>query len=116
MGVLYGSNGDTWGALGNVFDTASGLSFLVFNLLCAPCFAAIGAIKKEMNSRKWTWFAIGYETGLAYAVALVVFQLGSLIAGKTNVPGIIAAAVLILVFIWLLVRPNKYVKNTVKEG
>ncbi len=115
MGVLYGSDGDVWGALGNVFDTASGLSFLVFNLLCAPCFAAMGAIKKEMNSRKWTWFAILYETGFAYAAALVVCQIGKMILGRSNPVGIAAAVILILAFIWLLVRPNKYAVCKTKE-
>ena len=89
-------------------------SFLVFNLLCAPCFAAIGAIKREMNSAKWTWFAIGYECGFAYVVSFVVYQIGSLIAGNGNVAGLIIAFALLAAFIWLLFRPYK--EATVLKG
>ena len=108
MGVLYGG-GETsvWGALAAAFTTASGLSFLIFNLLCAPCFAAIGAIKREMNNRKWTWFAIGYECGFAYVVAFVVYQLGSMFAGQGNIIGTVLAVAVIGAFLWLLVRPYK---------
>ncbi len=107
MGVLYGAEGSAWAALATAFTTAAGLSFLIFNLLCAPCFAAIGAIKREMNNAKWTWFAIGYECGFAYVVSFVVFQLGSAFAGNANVLGCIVAAALIVAFIWLLFRPYK---------
>ena len=86
---------------------ASAYSFLAFNLLCAPCFAAIGAIKREMNSAKWTWFAIGYQCGFAYVVSLVVYQFGSLLAGNGNVPGIVVAALFLAGICYLLFRPNK---------
>ncbi|MBP5669432.1 MAG: ferrous iron transporter B [Lachnospiraceae bacterium] len=107
MGVLYGGEGSAWAALAVAFTTASGMSFLLFNLLCAPCFAAIGAIKREMNNAKWTWFAIGYECGFAYVVSFVVYQLMSLAAGSGNVIGAILAAAVIVAFIWLLFRPYK---------
>ncbi|MCR4597786.1 MAG: ferrous iron transporter B [Acetatifactor sp.] len=107
MGVLYGAEGNTWAALAAAFTTASGMSFLLFNLLCAPCFAAIGAIKREMNNAKWTWFAIGYECGFAYVVSLVVYQLMSIAAGNGNVFGTIVAVAFIVAFIWLLFRPYK---------
>ena len=107
MGVLYGGEGSAWAALAAAFTTTAGLSFLIFNLLCAPCFAAIGAIKREMNNAKWTWFAIGYECGFAYVVSFVVFQLGSAFAGNANILGCILAVALIVAFIWLLFRPYK---------
>ncbi|MBO4914424.1 MAG: ferrous iron transporter B, partial [Oscillospiraceae bacterium] len=107
MGVLYGGEGSAWAALAAAFTTASGLSFLIFNLLCAPCFAAIGAIKREMNNRKWTWFAIGYECGFAYVVSFVVYQLGSAFAGTGNIIGIVLAVAVIIAFGWLLFRPYK---------
>ncbi|MBE6909034.1 MAG: ferrous iron transporter B [Ruminococcaceae bacterium] len=107
MGVLYGGEGSTWAALAAAFTAASGLSFLIFNLLCAPCFAAIGAIKREMNNRKWTWFAIGYECGFAYVVSFVVYQLGSAFAGAGNIVGIVLAVAVIVAFGWLLFRPYK---------
>jgi ferrous iron transport protein B len=83
------------------------MSFLIFNLLCAPCFAAIGAIKREMNSTKWTWAAIGYQCGLAYVVSFVVYQLGSLFAGVGNIAGALLAFATIICFIWLLFRKPK---------
>ena len=82
-------------------------SFLIFNLLCAPCFAAIGAIKREMNSAKWTWFAIGYQCLFAYAIALVVYQLGMLFAGSANVIGVIVAVVVVAFIVYMLARPYK---------
>ncbi|MBR0352378.1 MAG: ferrous iron transport protein B [Oscillospiraceae bacterium] len=82
-------------------------SFLLFNLLCAPCFAAIGAIKREMNSRKWTWFAIGYQCGFAWVTAFIVWQLGRLFAGGANVIGLVLAVVLLGLFIWQLFKPYK---------
>ena len=84
----------------------AGYAFLLFNLLCAPCFAAIGAIRREMNSAKWTWFAIGYQCGFAYVVALVVYQLGCLFSGNGNVIGAIAAFLLIAAMLFLLLRPQ----------
>ncbi len=83
-------------------------AFLIFNLLCAPCFAAMGAIKREMNSPKWTWFAIGYQCGFAYAVALIVYQLGLLFGGAGFGLGTAAAFVLLGVLVYLVVRPNRY--------
>ncbi len=82
-------------------------SFLVFNLLCAPCFAAIGAIKREMNSAKWTWFAIGYQCGFAYAVSLIVYQFGMLLTGAGSVLGTAAAVVVAAFLLYMLVRPAK---------
>lgn len=85
----------------------AGYSFLIFNLLCAPCFAAIGAIRREMNSAKWTWFAIGYQCGFAYTVSLIVYQLGSLFTGNGNPIGVVFAVLLLAAIIFLLVRPYK---------
>ena len=93
----------------------AGYSFLAFNLLCAPCFAAIGAIKREMNSRKWTWFAIGYQCGFAYVIALIVWQLGRLFVGGMNVVGLIVALALLALLCWQLFKPYKEAqKLTVK--
>ena len=122
FGVLYGGfdevaeNGwQVWENLRMNFSQLSAYSFLVFNLLCAPCFAAIGAIKREMNSAKWTWFAIGYQCGFAYAVSLIVYQLGMLFTGNGNIIGSIAAFVLLAFFAFMLFRPykesNKLKKN-----
>ena len=86
-------------------------SFLLFNLLCAPCFAAIGSIKREMNSAKWTWFAIGYQCALAYAVSLVVYQVGSIFTGNLNIAGLIFALAVLAGFCYLLFRKNKYDDN-----
>ena len=92
MGILYGSGElTTWQALSQAFTGVTGYSFLVFNLLCAPCFAAIGAIRREMNSAKWTWFAIGYQCGFAYLIALMINQFGGLFTGNANVIGLIFA-------------------------
>lgn len=89
------------------FSPISGYSFLIFNLLCAPCFAAIGAIRREMNNPKWTWFAIAYQCGFAYAISLIVYQIGSIFAGDANIIGIIAAVLVLAVLIFALVRPYK---------
>ena len=107
MGVLYGGEGNAWAALAAAFSTTAGLSFLIFNLLCAPCFAAIGAIKREMNNAKWTWFAICYECGFAYVVSFVVYQLGSIVSGSGSIIGSIIAVAAIAAFLWLLLRPYK---------
>lgn len=85
----------------------AGYSFLVFNLLCAPCFAAIGAIRREMNSTKWTWFAIGYQCGFAYAVSLMIYQFGLLFSGSVNVIGLIFAVLVFAFMVYLLARPSK---------
>ena len=103
MGILYGGGELTvWQTLAQAFTGVSGFSFLVFNLLCAPCFAAIGAIKREMNSPKWTWFAIGYQCGFAYAIALMINQFGRLFTGKVNVIGLIFALVILAGIIFML--------------
>ena len=114
MGVLYGSQGNLYDTLAVTFTHVTGMSFLLFNLLCAPCFAAIGAIKREMNNTKWTWFAIGYECGFAYLVSFVVYHLMNMVAGNGNVIGIILAFVILAAFIWLLFRPYKEA-TTLKE-
>ncbi len=113
FGVLYGfaevaeDGSEIWGTLASSFTVLGAYSFLVFNLLCAPCFAAIGAIKREMNNAKWTWFAIGYQTVFAYVVSLCIYQLGNLFTGGGF--GIATAAALIIaaVFLYLLFRPQK---------
>ena len=102
MGILYPGG---WPEIGANFTLAAGYSFLVFNLLCAPCFAAMGAIRREMNSAKWTWFAIGYQCGLAYAAALAVNQIGSAFTGNLNVVGFAAAFVILGSMIYMLLRP-----------
>ena len=108
LGVLYsGGSGTVYQALAAAFTGITGYSFLVFNLLCAPCFAAIGAIRREMNSPKWTWFAIGYQCGFAYAVALMINQFGGLFTGNANIIGVIAAVIVLAVIIYMLVRPYK---------
>ena len=107
MGILYGASGNTYATLASVFTGVSGYSFLVFNLLCAPCFAAIGAIKREMNSAKWTWFAIGYQCIFAYAVALMINQFGGLFTGNVNVIGLIFAVAVLAFIVYMLVRPYK---------
>ena len=103
MGILYGSGEQTaWEALAEAFTGVTGYSFLVFNLLCAPCFAAIGAIKREMNSAKWTWFAIAYQCGFAYAIALMITQFGGLFTGNTNIIGLIFAFAILAGMIYML--------------
>ncbi len=93
----------------------SGFSFMVFNLLCAPCFAAMGAIKREMNNGKWTFFAIGYMCAFAYAISLMVYQFGSLIAGNGNVLGCVFAAVVLVFMLYMLFRKNKYNENVLRR-
>ena len=107
MGILYGGTGSVYGALGAAFTSASGLAFLIFNLLCAPCFAAIGAIRREMNSPKWTWFAIAYQCCFAYAIALTVNQFGLLFSGTPNVIGLLFAVAVIALILFMLFRPYK---------
>lgn len=103
MGILYGAGDLTaYQALAQAFTGVTGYSFLVFNLLCAPCFAAIGAIRREMNSAKWTWFAIGWQCGFAYAVALLVNQIGGAVNGSANVAGLAASVVILAAMIYML--------------
>ena len=112
LGILYGAGeGTVWQHIGAAFTPITGYSFLVFNLLCAPCFAAIGAIKREMNNAKWTWFAIGYQCVFAYAVALMINQFGALFTGSVNVIGLIFA-LLVLAFIIYMLFFKKYTEAT----
>ena len=107
MGILYGGSGSVYASIGAAFTGLAGYSFLAFNLLCAPCFAAIGAIKREMNSAKWTWFAIGYQCLFAYAVSLMIYQIGSVFTGSINVIGLIAALAVAAGIICMLFKPYK---------
>ena len=107
MGILYSGDVSVYASLAKAFTPVTGYSFLVFNLLCAPCFAAIGAIKREMNNAKWTWFAIGYQCLFAYVIALIVNQLGAVAEGRTNIPGIIVSVALIAVMVYMLFKPYK---------
>ena len=108
LGVLYGGgDGSVYDAMAAAFTGITAYSFLVFNLLCAPCFAAIGAIKREMNNTKWTWFAIGYQCGFAYVIALMINQFGGLFTGSANILGVIVAVALLAGMIYMLVRPYK---------
>ena len=104
MGILYPGG---WTEIGAAFTGLSGFSFLLFNLLCAPCFAAMGAIKREMNNIKWFWFAVGYQCVFAYVIAFMVFQFGSIFAGGLNVIGLIFAVAVFAFMIYMLVRPYK---------
>ncbi len=122
LGILFGfaevaeDGQEIWGALAGSYSAAAAYSFLVFNLLCAPCFAAIGAIKREMNNARWTWFAIGYQTVLAYLVSLCVYQIGTFIAVGSFGLGTAVAAVVILGFIYLLVRPAGDISLANRKG
>lgn len=117
FGILFGfaevaeDGVEIWGTLAGSMTTAAAYSFLVFNLLCAPCFAAMGAIKREMNNAKWFWFAVGYQTALAYVVSLCVYQIGTLITTGAFGIGTVVAFVLVIGFIYLLVRPYKESKT-----
>ena len=117
FGILFGfaevaeDGQEIWGTMAQTFTAVSAYSFLVFNLLCAPCFAAIGAIKREMNNAKWTWFAIGYQTVLAYAVSLCIYQLGTWFTTGTFGIGAVAALLVIALFIYLLLRPYREGKS-----
>ena len=119
FGILYGfgevaeDGAEIWGTLSGAMTQAAAYSFLVFNLLCAPCFAAMGAIKREMNNVKWFWFAIGYQTLLAYTVSLCVYQIGTWASTGLFGAGTIAALILIAAFLWLLFRP--YQENRMRK-
>ena len=125
FGILYGfaevsdEGEEIWGTLASSFTAISAMSFMVFNLLCAPCFAAMGAIKREMNNAKWFWFAIGYQCLLAYVVSLCIYQIGSVVTGGAFGIGTVVAILLVVGFLYLLFRPYKEsetlkVKKTVK--
>ena len=107
MGILFSGTGTVYSNLAGAFTAVSGYSFLAFNLLCAPCFAAMGAIKREMNSAKWTWFAIGYQCLFAYVVSLIIYQIGLIFTGGVQVVGLIAALILTGLILYLLFRPQK---------
>ena len=113
FGMLFGfaevaeDGAEIWGNLAAVMTPVAAYGFLVFNLLCAPCFAAMGAIKREMNNAKWFWFAIGYQCGLAYVVALCIYQIGTLLTGGGFGLGTVVAFVLVAAFLYLLFRPYK---------
>ena len=126
FGILYNFTGEELAENGNEIWAAfsqnlgelsgghsalAGYSFMVFNLLCAPCFAAIGAIKREMNSTKWTLFAVGYQCAFAYVISFIIFQLGCLFAGDASISGTIAACIALALLIYMLVRKNKYDSN-----
>ncbi|WP_281532734.1 ferrous iron transport protein B [Anaerocolumna aminovalerica] len=117
FGILYGftevaeDGAEIWGSLAGSMTAIAAYSFLVFNLLCAPCVAAMGAIRREMNNAKWFWFAVGYQTILAYVVSLCVFQIGTLVTAGTFGAGTVIAFVLVLGFIYLLFRPYRESKT-----
>lgn len=122
FGILYGfaevaeDGAQVWGSLQAAFTPLSAYTFLIFNLLCAPCFAAIGAVRNEMASAKWTWATIGYQTGFAYVIALIVYQLGTLFTGGSFGIGTIVAIALVCVFIYLLFRKPVKINNKVSES
>ena len=107
LGILYGGDGSVYSNLASAFTSITAYSFLVFNLLCAPCFAAIGAIKREMNNAGWTWFAIGYQCGFAYVIALMINQFGNLFTGNANLLGVVAAAAFLVGMVYMLFKPYK---------
>ena len=108
LGILYGGgDGTVYQNIAAAFTGVTAYSFLVFNLLCAPCFAAIGAIKREMNNHKWTWFAIAYQCGFAYVIGLMVNQFGGAFTGNLNVLGLIVAIALLVLIVYMLVKPYK---------
>jgi ferrous iron transport protein B len=116
MGILYGGKGTVYQQIALAFTSITGFSFLVFNLLCAPCFAAIGAIKREMNNRKWTWFAILYQTGFAYAISLMINQFGKAFEGNINVIGFIAALLVMCAMVYMLFFKKYQEAKTLKEA
>ena len=107
LGILYGGDGSVYSNLASAFTPITAYSFLVFNLLCAPCFAAIGAIKREMNNVGWTWFAIGYQCGFAYVIALMINQFGNLFTGNANLLGVVAATAFLAGMVYMLFKPYK---------
>ena len=121
LGILFGyaevaeDGAEIWGELSASLTPAGAYALLAFNLLCAPCFAAIGAIRREMNNPKWTWFAIGYQTIFAYLVALMIYQFGTLVSGGGFGIGTAVAIIVAIAFIYMIVRPNKYENNTLND-
>ncbi len=116
MGTLYSAEGmSAWQAIGSHFTAVTGYSFLAFNLLCAPCFAAIGAIKREMNNPRWTWFAILYQCGFAYLVAFVITQLGNAFSGNVNIIGVVLAVAILAFAGYMLFRPYKEAEELTQD-
>ncbi|MDY5366509.1 MAG: ferrous iron transporter B [Eubacteriales bacterium] len=107
LGILYGGDGSVYSNLASAFTPITAYSFLVFNLLCAPCFAAIGAIRREMNNAGWTWFAIGYQCGFAYVIALMINQFGNLFTGNANFLGVVVAVIFLAGMVYMLFKPYK---------
>ena len=113
FGILFGfaevseAGEEIWSVLAGTMSGVAAYSFLVFNLLCAPCFAAMGAIKREMNSAKWFWFAIGYQCGLAYVAALCIYQIGTWVTTGAFGVGTVAALLVLVGFLYLLLRPHR---------
>ena len=116
MGTLYSAEGMTaWQAIGSHFTKVTGYSFLAFNLLCAPCFAAIGAIRREMNNPRWTWFAVAYQCGFAYLVAFVITQLGNAFSSNANIIGIVLAVAILAFAGYMLFRPYKEAEELTQD-
>ena len=117
FGILFGyaevaeDGTEIWSALSGVMTGAAAYGFLVFNLLCAPCFAAMGAIKREMNNAKWFWFAIGYQCGLAYLVSMCIYQLGTWFTTGAFGLGTVISILVVIGFLYLLLRPYRESKN-----
>lgn len=116
LGILYGSEGNVYAAMAEVFTPIAGYSFLVFNLLCTPCFAALGAIHREMNHWRWTAFAIAWQTVLAYSVSLMINQFGLALSGRMNLIGFVAALFVLMVMLWMLLRPTPRGQFEVQEA
>jgi len=122
FGVLYGDleevaeNGwQIWENMRQAFTPLAAYSFLIFNLLCAPCFAAVGAIRREMNSAKWTAFALVYQTGFAYCISLTVYQLGMFFTGAGNIPGTLVALAIVVFLVYMLIRPYREAAASKKQ-
>ncbi|MCD7864849.1 MAG: ferrous iron transporter B, partial [Clostridiales bacterium] len=119
FGILYGGfeevaedGTEIWAALQTSYTPLAAFSFMIFNLLCAPCFAAMGAIRREMNNNKWFWAAIGYQCILAYTVSIIVYQIGCAVAGNVHPVGLVVAIVILVFYIYMLVRKNPYQKTS----
>jgi len=122
FGILYGYQGELseagneiWSNLNSEYTALSAYSFLAFNLLCAPCFAAIGAIKREMQSTKWTWFAILYQTGFAYSMSLIIYQFGLLFTGEINPVGLLFATLVLIFLVYRLVKKDTIIIDESKK-
>ncbi len=118
FGILYGGfdevaedGAEIWAALQAAYTPLAAFSFMIFNLLCAPCFAAMGAIRREMNNNRWFWAAIGYQCILAYTVSIIVYQIGCAVAGNVHPVGLVVAIIMLAFYIYMLVRRNPYQKK-----